>query len=123
MIETKIETQIIKELKEVLDNKFAKDIVVLDISDISVLSDYFIIVSADNENQIKAIEEATEEYLSKNNLYLQHKDGLQRYTGKDRFLWSVLDFGSIMVHIFDKESRSFYQLERLWADAGVVEIK
>lgn len=112
------ETKIIEELKEAMDNKFAKDIVVLDISGLSSLGDYFVIATGDSENQIRAISEAAEECLYKNNISLKHKEGIQNNDNKSG--WSLLDFGMIIVHIFDKESREFYNLERIWADAQAV---
>ncbi|MCL1995383.1 MAG: ribosome silencing factor [Defluviitaleaceae bacterium] len=104
----------IKELQAVLEDKFATEVVVMDISKISILGDYFVIATGKNENQIQAMGEAAEEYLAKNGIPLKHKEGGYN-TG-----WALLDFGVIIMHLFDEESRSFYNLERLWSDGEPV---
>ena len=101
----------IENLQTVLEDKFATDVVIMDIANISTLGDYFVMATGKNENQLQAMAEATEEYLNKNDTWLKHKEGGYN-TG-----WVLLDFGNIIVHLFDQESRSFYNLERLWADA------
>ena len=119
MTETRLsETQLLEELREALDNKFAKDIVILDISTLSVLGDYFVIATGENENQLRAMGEAVEACLHKNKINLKHKEGIQSNANKSG--WSLLDFGSIIVHLFDQEARDFYNLERIWADARAV---
>ncbi|GHV39037.1 ribosomal silencing factor RsfS [Clostridia bacterium] len=94
-----------------IDAKFGKDIVVLKVSEISVLADYFIIATAGNPAQLRAMADAAEEALSKHNVYLRHSEGYN--TSK----WVLLDFGDIIAHLFLAEDREFYNLERVWGDA------
>ena len=97
-----------------LDDKLAIDIKVLDIREISPIADYFLIASGSNSNQIKAMADAVEENLYKAGFRLSHSEGMQ--TGS----WILLDFGDIIVHLFNEEDRSFYNLERIWGDAKEV---
>ncbi|MCL2415316.1 MAG: ribosome silencing factor [Defluviitaleaceae bacterium] len=92
-------------------DKMGEDIVMLDISDVSIISEYFIIASANNSNQLKAITEHVEEKLHERGIRLRHSEGVQ--TAR----WILLDFGYIIVHLFCKEEREYYRLERLWGDA------
>jgi len=94
-----------------LDEKLAIDINVLDISEISIIADYFIIASGSNPNQMKAMADAVEEALYKAGFKLSHSEGFQTKT------WILLDFGDIVIHLFNKEERDFYNIERIWGDA------
>ena len=96
-----------------LDDKLAIDIKVLDISNISTLADYFIIASGSNSNQLKAMANEVDEKLFKAGFILKHTEGIQSHNRS----WVLMDFGDIIVHLFDKEDRDFYNLERIWADA------
>lgn len=100
-----------------LDDKLAKDIKVLDIREISPIADYFVIASGSNSNQIKAMADSVEEALYKSGFRLNHSEGMQ--TGS----WILLDFGDIIVHLFNDEDREFYSLERIWGDAKEVSIE
>jgi len=108
--------QSVKNLAGALDEKFGKDIVVLDIGKISVIADYFVITTGGNPNQIRALAEAAEESLLKQEIHARHIEGLQSAN------WVLMDFGDIVVHIFDTESRNFYNLERVWGDATVITV-
>lgn len=100
---------------EALADKKGEDITVLDISEISPLADYFLIANGNSENQARALVDNVEEELHKNGYCMKQREG---YTsGK----WVLMDFGDIIVHIFDKDSRQFYDLERIWRDGKVVE--
>lgn len=105
---------IAKEAYHIIDDKFGKDIAVLNIRNISVMADYFIIASANSGSQLKAIGDAVDEKLFSLGLRLRHSEGTPA-SG-----WILLDFGSIIVHLFEKEQRAFYNLERIWADAEVI---
>jgi ribosome-associated protein len=94
-----------------LDDKFASDVVVLDIHEISTVADCFIIAGGSNSSQIKAMADEVELRLSKLGMSMHHAEGLKSMN------WVLLDFGSLVVHIFDKENRRFYNLERVWGDA------
>lgn len=107
--------QAAKDAANALDQKFGKDIIILDISAVSVIADYFIITEASNPNQVQAMVSGVDESLEKRGLVLRHIEGMQRAD------WVLMDFGDIIVHIFDGESRAFYDLERTWRDAPVIE--
>jgi iojap-like ribosome-associated protein len=96
------------------DNKKAIDIKVLDITDISPITDYFVICSGSSTIQVKAIAEEIEDKLLGKGYNLYHKEGYN--TSR----WILLDFGNVIVHVFHREEREFYNLERLWADAEVI---
>ena len=93
-----------------LEDKKAEDIKVIDISQISILADYFIIASGNNRSQIQALSDAVEETLGRAGYPMKQKEGY------DNANWVLLDFGDVIVHIFDRENRLFYDLERIWCD-------
>ena len=98
------------DIANILKNKKAVDVVVLDISHLTVITDYFIIASGRSETQVKALYNEVEEKMAEKGLVPKHKDGYQG--GR----WVVLDYGDAIAHIFHHEERGFYSLERLWAD-------
>jgi ribosome-associated protein len=102
---------------EVLDDKKAQDIDVLNIKNVSLLADYFVICSGNSTTQIKALADAVEEKLAELGRVPIHKEGYASAR------WILLDYGEVVVHIFHHESRSFYNLERLWSDAPRVDIQ
>lgn len=93
-----------------LDDKKALDILVLNVGEMTVITDYMIICSGRAATQVKALTEAVEDKLSEMGIEPRRKDG----TGEGR--WAVLDYGSVMIHIFHEQERAYYQLERLWSD-------
>lgn len=98
-----------------IDEKMGIDIKVLDIREISPISDYFIISSAKNNSQLKALAEIVEENLHKKcGVEKIHIEGMQTKS------WILLDFNDIIVHLFSEQDREFYNLERIWADAKIV---
>ncbi len=96
-----------------LEDKMGIDIRVLEISKISTLSDYFVIASGSSSNQLKAMADEVDEKLYKAGFTLKHTEGLQSHNRN----WILMDFGDIVVHLFNKEDRVFYSLERIWGDA------
>lgn len=100
---------------EALEDKKAEDIRVIDISGVSVLADYFIIATGTNTSQIQAMADEVEEKLGR----AGHP--MKQIEGYDHANWVLLDFGDIIVHIFDKENRLFYDLERIWRDGKSIE--
>lgn len=95
---------------EALDEKKGEDIKVIDISEISVLADYFIIANGSNDSQVRALVENVEDKLSEAGFEPKQREGYGLGS------WVLLDFGNIIVHVFDKENRLFYDLERIWRD-------
>lgn len=98
-----------------LEDKKAEDIRVIDISEISILADYFIIANGSNSRQIQAFADEIEQKLAKEGCHLKQAEGY------DSANWILLDFGDLIVHLFDKENRSFYNLERIWRDGKQID--
>ena len=93
-----------------LDAKRAKDITVLKVDEMTVITDYMVIATGRSVPQVKALADNVEEELAKQDAFPKRREG---YTeGR----WCVLDYGDVMVHIFHEQDREYYQLERLWAD-------
>ena len=101
----------------ILDSKRAKNIRLLHVEDLTVLTDYFVICSGNSNTQIKALAGEVEFQLGEEGLPPFHIDGYNEGT------WVALDFGAVIVHIFNRETRDFYNLEKLWGDSEEVDIK
>ena len=97
-------------IAETAKEKKAEDIVLVDVSRVSAFCDYFIIMTANNTRQVKAISDEIEDKLEEEGYRLWHREG-----GRESS-WLLLDFGNCVVHIFDPEARRFYGLESLWGD-------
>jgi ribosome-associated protein len=98
------------------DEKKAREIVVLRLSAITEFTDYFVICTGNSSRQTQAIADAVIEELKKIKTRPLHTEG---YNNAE---WILIDYGAFVVHIFTEESRSFYDLERLWRDAEKVEV-
>ena len=104
------------EICKALSDKLGKDIIVLYVREKTDLCDYFVIASGSNAPQIKAMGERVEELVEKNlGLVPSRTEGVR--DGR----WAVLDYGDVIAHIFNDETRLFYHLERLWTDGGNIE--
>ena len=101
-----------KKIMTILEEKKATDILALDISEISTLADYFILASAENVRQLDALEDAVEEGIRLE----VNKEG-ESSSG-----WILMDYRDIVVHLFTKEQRAFYDLEKIWSDAKRMKI-
>ena len=100
---------------QALEDKKAEDINVIDISEVSVIADYFIIANGTNRSQIQAMSDNVEETLGRAGYPLKQIEGYQNAN------WVLLDFNDVIIHIFDKENRLFYDLERIWRDGKLIE--
>lgn len=100
---------------QALEDKKAEDIKVIDISEVSVIADYFIIANGTNRSQIQAMSDNVEETLGRAGYPLKQIEGYQNAN------WVLLDFNDVIIHIFDKENRLFYDLERIWRDGNLIE--
>lgn len=100
---------------QALEDKKAEDIKVIDISEVSVIADYFIIANGTNRSQIQAMSDNVEETLGRAGYPLKQIEGYQNAN------WVLLDFNDVIIHIFDKENRLFYDLERIWRDGKLIE--
>lgn len=101
---------------QALENKKAEDIRVIDISEVSVIADYFIIASGSNRNQIQTLCDNVQETLGRAGYLQRQTEGYQTAN------WILMDFGDVIVHIFDRENRRLYDLERIWRDGKQMEV-
>ena len=99
-----------------LDEKKGKDIKVIDIHEVSVIADYFVIASASNQNQVQAMVDNVDEQLSKAGYEPKQIEGTKSSN------WILMDYGDMIIHVFDEENRLFYDLERIWRDGKNIEI-
>lgn len=101
---------VVKIAYDALDSKQGEDIKVLDISGVTVLADYFIIAHGNNPNHVQSLIDETDRKLSEAGYEPKNVEGYRSGS------WILLDYGNIIVHIFSKEDRMFYDLERMWSD-------
>lgn len=97
-----------------LEDKKAEDIRIIDISDISTIADYFIIADGSNKSQIQAMADNVSEVLGRAGVNLRQMEGYQNAN------WILMDFQDVIIHIFDRENRLFYDLERIWRDGVLI---
>lgn len=106
----------LKTIVDALADKKAEDIQLIDISGVSTIADYFVITNGANTSQIQALSDYVAEKLA--------ADGIQPRSveGYNTANWILMDYNDFLVHIFDKESRGYYDLERMWRDGKVIDI-
>ena len=101
---------------DIIEEKQASDIVLLDVGEQTSIASYFVIATIDNERQAKAIEDGIlEELRIEQNIRPLGMEGVENSGG-----WALLDYGDVIIHLFTEERREFYQLEELWNKANVV---
>ena len=93
-----------------IDDKKGQDIKIIDIHNVSVIADYFVIASGTNSNQVQAIVDNVEEQLGRAGFEAKQIEGHRNSS------WILMDYGDVIVHVFDEENRLFYDLERIWRD-------
>lgn len=103
--------QFVQEIAQACDEKLAENIVVLDMESISLVADYFLICHANNERQVQSIARSVKETVEKKGGSIQVMEGFEQAR------WIVIDTEYVVCHIFHKDERSYYNLERLWGDA------
>ncbi|KIS04090.1 ribosome silencing factor [Paucilactobacillus wasatchensis] len=108
--------EILTTVVKAADDKRAEDIVALDVAQVSLLADYFVIMSANSKRQVQAIADAVVEEAHKTDI------DVRRIEGKQTGTWVLVDLGDVVVHIFQKDQRQFYNLEKLWSQAPLVNI-
>ena len=107
--------EMVKIAVHALEEKKGEDIKIIDINGVSVIADYFVLASASNLNQLQALVDSVEEELFKAGYECKQKEGNMTST------WMLMDYGDVIVHVFSKEDRLFYDLERIWRDGKVLE--
>ncbi|WP_412459204.1 ribosome silencing factor [Alkalihalobacillus trypoxylicola] len=100
-----------------IDDKKAQNIVALNMQGISPIADYFIICQGNSEKQVQAIAHELKKVMQENGL------DIKRLEGYDTARWVLIDLGNTVVHIFHKDERIYYNLEKLWGDAPVIELE
>ena len=104
----------LKTIYKALDDKKAEDIQIIDIHEVSYMADYFVIANGCGDASCKLWRKSEE--MAKLKMLTKQTEG---YTSGN---WVLMDYGDIIIHIFDKESRSYYDLERIWKDGKIVEL-
>ena len=99
---------------QALDEKKAEDIKVIEIGDITIIADYFIIANGTNSSQVQALVDNVQQVLTK------HGHEPKRIEGVRSASWILMDYGDVVVHIFSKDDRLFYDLERIWRDGKII---
>ncbi|MGM0841970.1 MAG: ribosome silencing factor [Bacillota bacterium] len=98
------------------DDKRAEDIVVLDMKGVSLIADYFLICHGNSDKQVQAIARELKDRAEENGYTVKRLEGF------DQARWILVDLGDVVAHVFHKEERGYYNLERLWGDASFVEV-
>lgn len=109
--------EMVKAVISALEDKKGEDIRIIDIQDVSVVADYFIIASGSNRNQVQAMTDSVEEVLGKSGCECKQIEGYQTAN------WILMDYQDVIVHVFSKEDRLFYDLERIWRDGKTIELE
>lgn len=103
--------ELAKKIVTILDNKKGRDIIGIDIRELTTLGDYFLLATGTSVPHVKALEEEVEDTLAKEGIEPRRVEGAQTAT------WILMDYQDVILHIFTGETREFYNMERLWADA------
>ncbi len=99
-------------IAQILDSKKADKVATIDLANLSVIADYFVVASANNSQQLRALSDEVEEKLAAEGLMPTRVEGYRETR------WIVMDYGSVIVHLFHYEEREFYNIERLWAEGS-----
>lgn len=110
----------VKELMELVvktaDDKRAENIAVLDMEGISLVADYFVICHGNSEKQVQAISKELKDIALENDIQIRRMEGF------DHARWVLIDLGNVVVHVFHRDDRGYYNLEKLWGDANTVDV-
>ena len=109
-------SEMVKAAYAALSDKKGEDIRIIDIRNVSFMADYFIIESGSNANQVQAMVDNVEEEIGKMGCACRQVEGYQSAN------WILMDYGDIIVHVFDRDNRLFYDLERIWRDGKTLDV-
>ena len=112
-----IEKAVLEAIVKALDSKRAEDFLVIGVKNLTILGDYFVIANGTSTTHTKTLADEVEYQMTKLGIEPLHREG--RGNGSN---WIVLDYNDIIIHVFYKETRAFYQLERLWADGEKMDV-
>ena len=104
-------TELAYRISEIIFTKKGFDVIAIDLRKLVSFTDYFVVCSADSDVQVKAIADQVDKVLSEQGIKCWHREGLKALS------WVLLDYVDVVVHIFKKEAREFYNLEKFWGDA------
>ncbi len=113
MIQSK---EMIKVIYDTLEDKFGEDIQIINVDKVSNMCEYFVIVNGNSTTHVKSLAMNVEEKMKESGFQLFNTEGARGNS------WILLDYSNVVIHIFDKESREFYNLERLWSDGVKVDL-
>jgi ribosome-associated protein len=108
--------QLLSLVATALDDKKAEEIIILDMTGVSSMADQFVICHGNSDKQVQAIAKNVKDVLLENNC------DIKRMEGNDEARWVLIDSGDIIIHIFHKDERNYYNLEKLWGDAPIIEL-
>lgn len=111
------ERQLLTTAVKAADDKRAEDIVVLNMQGISLIADYFIICHGNSDKQVQAIARELKEKVAEQGYTVKRLEGF------DEAKWVLVDLGDVVVHVFNRDERSYYNLERLWGDAPIESVE
>ncbi|MCJ7552554.1 MAG: ribosome silencing factor [Ignavibacteriaceae bacterium] len=103
-------------ISELIFTKKGYDVKIIDLKKLTTFADYFVICSADSDTQVKAIADEIDKSLRDEGIKCWHKEGYMALQ------WVLLDYVDVVVHVFKKTARDFYNLEKLWGDAQIIEV-
>lgn len=109
--------KLVERIAELIFEKKGSDVKVIELKTVSAVADYFILCSADSDSQVQAIADNIDKSLRENGVRLWHKEGTTALQ------WVLLDYVDVVVHVFQKDIRAFYNLEKLWGDAPIVVVE
>ena len=109
--------QLAYKIAELIFNKKGFDVKILDISPLTTMTDYFVICSADSDTQVKAISDEVDKKLRDDGIKCWHTEGYKSLS------WVLLDYVDVVVHVFKTDAREYYNLEKLWGDANIVNVE
>ena len=115
-IKTSESNQQIKKISELMLEKKALDIKIIDVQNITTLTDFFVICTSESEPQTRAITDHIHEQMKKDGMKAWHIEGYENLN------WVLIDYVDIIVHVFNREKRAYYDLERLWADGQISQV-
>lgn len=108
---------IVKKVYDALNDKKAEDIKIIEIGSLSTVADYFIIANGTNAPHVESLVDNVEEELLKENIHAERVEGVKS-SG-----WILMDYNDVVVHVFSKEDRLFYDLERVWRDGKLIDVE
>jgi ribosome-associated protein len=109
-------SQLANKITDLIFNKKGYDVKILDLRKLTTITDYFVVCSGDSDTQVKAIADEVDKTLRDEGIRAWHMEGYQALN------WILIDFIDVVVHVFKKETREYYNLEKLWGDAPVTDV-